>query len=282
MTRGVLKGDLIISGSGDPLFVWEEAIALGNALNQLGIRQVTGNLVITGKFYFNYKSNPLLAGKLLKQGLNSRLWSPAILKQYQTLPENSPKPQIAIAGNVLVQDTLPDSAQLLLHHNSMTLVDILKEMNIYSNNVIAEILAQSVGGAQAIAQKVARIANFPPNEIQLINGSGLGIENRISPHAACAMLIAIERKLQPQSLTIADLFPVAGRDKQGTMLNRNIPSGVTVKTGTLRQVSALSGVISTKERGLIWFAIINHGNNIEKLRRPTRPSFTKAFSTLGN
>jgi len=40
----VLQGDLIITGSGDPFLVWEEVIALGNSLNQLGIKRVTGNL----------------------------------------------------------------------------------------------------------------------------------------------------------------------------------------------------------------------------------------------
>lgn len=41
--NGVLYGDLVIRGGGDPFFVWEEAIALGNSLNQLGIKRVTGN-----------------------------------------------------------------------------------------------------------------------------------------------------------------------------------------------------------------------------------------------
>jgi len=44
-------------------FVWEE-IALGNSLNQLGIKRVTGNLVITSNFAMNYKFNPSVAGQL--------------------------------------------------------------------------------------------------------------------------------------------------------------------------------------------------------------------------
>ena len=35
--NGVLQGDLIVTGGGDPLFIWEEAIAVGNALNRMGI-----------------------------------------------------------------------------------------------------------------------------------------------------------------------------------------------------------------------------------------------------
>jgi serine-type D-Ala-D-Ala carboxypeptidase/endopeptidase (penicillin-binding protein 4) len=80
------------------------------------------------------------------------------------------------------------------------------------------------------------------------------------------MLIALERKLESQPVKVVDLFPVAGRDRNGTMQWRAIPSGVAIKTGTLDRVSALAGVIPTKERGLVWFAIINYGDNIEKLR----------------
>ncbi|MGK7878355.1 MAG: D-alanyl-D-alanine carboxypeptidase [Xenococcaceae cyanobacterium] len=263
---GVLEGDLIINGSGDPLFVWEEAIALGNSLNELGIRRVTGNLVIAGDFYMNYKSNPRVAGGLLRQGLNARLWSPEVITQYRTLPQGTPRPTVAIAGTVQVKESLPDTSRLLLRHQSMTLAQILKQMNIYSNNAIAQMLAQSVGGAKFVSQIAAKAANVPPEEIQLINGSGLGVDNRISPRAACGMLIAIERKLQSEPLRVVDLFPVAGRDQLGTMNGRNIPSGTAVKTGTLRQVSALAGIIPTSERGPVWFAIINHGNNIEFFR----------------
>ncbi len=45
-----------------------------------------------------------------------------------------------------------------------------------------------------------------------------------------------------------------------------MPVGTAMKTGTLREVSALAGVIPTRDRGLVWFAIINRGNGITGLR----------------
>ena len=264
--QGILDGDLIVQGDGDPLLVWEEAIAIANALNHLGISQIKGNLIVTSNFYLNFKSDPQTSGELLKQGLDARRWPSVVQQQYQNLPPGTPRPQLAIAGTVQVRDSLPDTAQFLLRHQSLTLSQLLKQMNIYSNNTMAEMLGQAVGGPSMVAQIAAKAAHVPPNEIQLINTSGLGVENRISPRAVCRMLIALDRKLKSQSITISDLFPVAGRDRQGTMQWRNIPSGIAVKTGTLAQVSALAGVIPTKERGLVWFAIINHGGNIEGLR----------------
>ena len=262
---GVLQGDLIVSGGDDPFFVWEEAISVGNALNDLGIRQVTGNLLVTGKFNMNYKADSALAGRLLRQGFDPRLWSPAVYQQYSTLPSDTPRPRVSISGTVAVSDRVPDEAQLLLRHQSLTLAEILKQMNIYSNNEIAEMLAQSVGGPTAVAQLAALAAHVPPAEIQLVNGSGLGVDNRISPRAVCQMLIAIERHLKSESMTVTDLFPVAGRDRLGTMLNRDLPPGTAVKTGTLNQVSALAGMIPTTD-GPIWFSIINGSGDILEFR----------------
>ena len=215
--NGILQGDLVIQGNNDPFFVWEEAIAVGNALNRLGLRQVTGNLIITGSFAMNYESNPQTAGNLLKQALNSQLWSEEVTAQHQTLPAGTPKPQVAIAGSVQVA-ALPIPKQIaLLRHQSLPLAQILKQMNIYSNNAMAEMLATSVGGSQVVADLASQAAGFPRNEIQLINGSGLGPENRISPRAVSAMFMAIEAYLRPRQMTVADLFPVSGRDV-GTLI----------------------------------------------------------------
>lgn len=270
--NGVLQGDLVVLGSGDPLFVWEEAIAVGNALKRMGIKRVAGNLVIKGNFYMNYNSSPYLAGQMLKQALNATTWpKDATYRYYLSMPKGTPRPQVAIAGTVKVipsDNSQPQevSGELLLRHRSLTLAQILKQMNIYSNNEMSQMLADLLGGAQVVRKLAAKEAGVPESEIQLINGSGLGVDNRISPRAACAMLMAIQRKLQPLGLTIGDLFPVAGSDRDGTMIRRHIPMAAVVKTGTLRNVSALAGVLPTRDRGLVWFAIINRGNDVSALR----------------
>ncbi|MDJ0658417.1 MAG: D-alanyl-D-alanine carboxypeptidase [Crocosphaera sp.] len=264
--NGVLKGDLIVKGSGDPLFVWEEAIAVGNKLNELGIKEVTGNLIIVDNFAMNFKSDRQISGQLLQLALNSNRWTPLIKQQYRTLPPNTPKPQITIQGTVKVENNAPETAKTRLTHQSLTMAELLKQMNIYSNNVMSEMIAESVGGAAVVSEMAAKAAKVDPQEVQLINGSGLGVENRISPRASVGMLMAMEEKLKDNPLGVADLFPMGGRDKTGTVQWRSIPDGVAVKTGTLAQVSALAGVIPTKERGPVWFSIINHGPNVDRFR----------------
>lgn len=254
---GVVQGDLIVQGGGDPFFVWEEAVAVGNALNQAGIRQINGNLIVAGNFAMNFEDNPLRSGTLLKQGLNSSLWPGEAEAQYQQLAPGTPRPQVVIQGEVQV-GAVPANATPILRRQSLPVVDLVKAMNIYSNNVMAQMLADSVGGAAAVAQKVVTLTQIPPNEIQLSNGSGLGPENRISPRAVATMLVAIQRYLKPHNLNIADVFPIAGQDG-GTLEGRQTPSNAVVKTGTLNEVSALAGVLPTRDRSLVWFTIINLG-----------------------
>ena len=272
---GVLQGNLLVEGNYDPFFVWEEAIALGNSLQNLGIRKVTGKLIVNDKFYMNYKSDSLVAGELLLKSLNEKLWSAEIASQYLTLPVGTPRPQIEISGGVEVkergeigkQENISPSVQLLVRHQSLPLEEILRQMNIYSNNYIAQMLADALGGANKVIRIAEEVASVSSEDISLINGSGLGEENRIAPRAVCQMLMAIERLLNDHSLNVVGLFPVGGRDLVGTMENRAIPVGTAVKTGTLNRVSALAGVIPTRDRGRIWFAIINGGSQTEYLRR---------------
>lgn len=89
--NGVLQGDLVIQAGGDPFFVWEEAIALGNSLQAMGINRVTGNLIVSYNFVMNYRFNPLESGQLLKQGLNAATWSQTVTNQYLSLPQGTPR-----------------------------------------------------------------------------------------------------------------------------------------------------------------------------------------------
>ncbi len=264
--NGVLNGDLVIQGGEDPLFVWEEAIAIGNLLNKIGIQRVTGNLIITGKFYMNFESNPQTAGNFLKQGLNSQIWSGEALTQYQTLPPGTPKPQVIIDGVVEVSPTPPENIKLLIRHYSFPLAELVKKMNQYSNNLMADMLAEAVGGYQVVATKAAEFTGVPKEKIQLINGSGLGEENRISPRAATGMFLAINNYLQQYNMSVADVFVIVGKDKGILEERKQLPNFAVVKSGTLNYVSALAGALPTKEKGVVWFTILNKGASVTQLR----------------
>ncbi len=266
--QGILNGDLVIQGAGDPLFVSEDGRALAAALHQMGIQQVNGNLVIVGNFVMNYQKDPKKSGELLKQFLSGTSASqPSVKKQLAKVSAASEKIPVKVMGQVLVTNQLPPEAGAIIRHQSLPLLDILREMNIYSNNDIAQLLADGVGGHDVIMQIAATNAGFAPTGIQLINGSGLGMENQIAPYAASQIFRAIHGLVQPQGLTVADLFPSSGLDTKGSMIDRQLPLGTTVKTGTLNEVSALTGALPTRDRGLVWFTIINRGAKIVELRQ---------------
>ena len=266
LQNGILPGDVIVHGGSDPLFGWESAINLGQQLNQLGINRVTGDLVIETGFVMNFQVEPLVAGELLKQALNSSTWSENISAYYAKLPPGKSRPQVAIDGKVRTNarpSALVPTERLQMR--SLPLNQLLRKMNVHSNNVMAQMMADALGGPAVVSKMAATKAEVDPQEIQLVNGSGLGVENRMSARAVCALFRTIDRLAHQHNLTLGDLFPSAGFD-QGTLEERHVPATSVVKTGTLSTVSALAGVLPTRDRGLVYFALINRGTDISDLR----------------
>jgi D-alanyl-D-alanine carboxypeptidase/D-alanyl-D-alanine-endopeptidase (penicillin-binding protein 4) len=259
-----------VQGGGDPFFVLEDATEVHRALQQLGVKRVAGKLAIVGDFYMNFTTNPLVAGKLLRQALQGgRGGTPSRRgKRGKAQPVKRQAPSeaaIVIAGAVQAVEASGSRQTPLLRRRSLPLVQILKRMNIYSNNAMAEMLMRELGGVDRMIQYAARAAGVPATELHLINGSGLGAANQLAPRTVCALLVAIHNVLRPTEFTIADVFPVAGHDL-GTIRRRQLPTDAVVKTGTLRNVSTLAGVILTRAHGPVWFALINQGVDLGEYR----------------
>ena len=87
-----------------------------------------------------------------------------------------------------------------------------------------------------------------------------------SPRAATRMLLAIDRYLQEYNMSVADVFVIVGKDKGILDERKQLPRFAIVKSGTLDYVSALVGALPTKEKGVIWFTIMNQGSSIMQLR----------------
>jgi len=265
--NGVLVGDLIVQGSGDPLFVWEEGIVLANHLQALGIQQVTGDLLIAGPFTMNFQEDPDDSAAALKQAMTTATWSGEVWNAYRQLEPGTAQPSLQINGSVqqMPAAALDSPPTWIVRHQSLPLVAILKAMNIYSNNVMSQLVADLVGGTRVVAETASIMADLPPGELNLVNGSGLGMDNQMSARAAVAMTVTLQQELSRQGYSIADVLPVSGEDI-GTLIDRRIPLTAAVKTGSLAEVSALAGMIPTAQQGLVWFAIINRGWAIPDLR----------------
>lgn len=274
--NGVLNGDLWLQGGEDPLLVWEEAIALGNLLNQAGIKKVNGNLIIRDKFYMNFETDPVKSGELWREAINANTWSGEAEAAHANLSKNAPKtqpptpiakPQVVITGSVKTGSNIPLNSQLVIRHYSLPLTELVKKMNQYSNNPMAEMIADSVGGGKIVAQKAAMAIEVPESEIQLENGSGLSPKNLISPRAAVGLFLALDKLMAANNLSIADTLTIIGQDP-GVLESRPLPPTGVAKSGTLNTVSALGGVLPTERYGLVWFAVLNNGDiDLDKARR---------------
>jgi D-alanyl-D-alanine carboxypeptidase/D-alanyl-D-alanine-endopeptidase (penicillin-binding protein 4) len=257
---GVLTGDLHIQGGGDPLFVTDEAIALAANLNTLGIRKITGQLIVSGAFAFNLDTNLQTAGEQIKA-----TW-------------NASNPSVVIEGSVVGQaQSESQVGQPLISHASLPLAEILKMMNVYSSNRIAEALTQQLGGAEVLQKIALETGRIAPQEILLKNGSGLGQDNKLSPRAVVGLFQAVQAELRGHKLDLGDVFPVMGQD-HGTVKERQMPRSTTVKTGTLWNTSGLAGVLQTQRYGTVWFAMMNSGNDFTDGFRREQDKFLKRLA----
>jgi len=276
VVNGVLQGDLVVWGGGDPFYVWESAIALGNRLNELGIREIQGNLVVDADrvFVMNFDRDRGWAGELLRQAINSSLWNEEAAQQFSYMPEGTPAPEVKLQGEVVVRP-VPNRADLtiLVAQPSLALVDLLKEMNKFSNNIMADLLADILGGGAKLTTEVQALTDIPPDEITFINGSGLGPENQISARGVCRILNVIAEHLEPQGFGLPDVMPIAAQDA-GTLDYRTLPTGTIAKTGTLWNVSTLGGLVpqgetpadSLSRSPSACFAILNQNGDLNFFR----------------
>jgi serine-type D-Ala-D-Ala carboxypeptidase/endopeptidase (penicillin-binding protein 4) len=272
-----ITGDLIISGR-DPSFHYEHAVMIARELNRLGIRTVTGDLIVAPMFTMNFDWSAQRSGDNLYDTLDAtrrpeaatRAWldERMALKDSQSLQTT---PSLAVMGAVYVAPVPPD-ARMLLTHRSSQLVDIVKVLLCYSNNFMAERLGDTLGGPTGLRQFLISTVGLKPEEVRLASTSGLGI-NRLSPRAMMKVYRALVAELAEHKLLPSDIMPVAGVDP-GTLQKRYTSlmerGSVVGKTGTLGRsdggVSALVGQMHTRDGETLYFIIFNQRGNVYRFR----------------
>ncbi|WP_218081081.1 D-alanyl-D-alanine carboxypeptidase [Anthocerotibacter panamensis] len=267
ISNGVLQGDLYLQGGEDPLFLWEDGFTLGHRLEDMGIRSVTGALVVSGPFWMNFSVNPQASANTLRVALNRGLWSPTVSKRYRSLAAGNhpcclvrPAPAVRIQGIARTVNALPvpPETEPLTVYPSLPLWKIAKRMNAYSSNPLANMLGLTAGGPWAIRQQLSQTWSIPPQAISVETSSGLGRGNKFTPEAVATILNALQGHMDHAGLQLADVLAVKGPEP-GTLHRRGMPAGIVAKTGTLNGVSCLAGVVETSSQGPLRFVLLNQG-----------------------
>jgi D-alanyl-D-alanine carboxypeptidase/D-alanyl-D-alanine-endopeptidase (penicillin-binding protein 4) len=181
-----------------------------------------------------------------------------------------------LAGKVR-DGAVPAGARLAFDNPSPPLAEVVRDINKYSNNVMAEQLFLSLPGAvrgsgnggagptrpedarEALKHWVQeRFGDAAAQALVVDNGSGLSRETRVS-----AQLLA--RLLQqawgsPVMPELMSSLPVSGLD--GTLKRSKAePGRAHLKTGSLRDVAAVAGyVLSDSGKRYVLVAVLNHPN----------------------
>lgn len=275
--NGTVQGNLYVTGR-DPSFHHEHAVMIARQLNSLGIRTITGDLVVARGFTMNFNSSARGSGELLYDTLDATLRSSEATRAWTyertALGDQSSLQTVSslsVMGDVYVGPVAP-GARLLLTHKSSKLTDVLKVLLCYSNNFMAERIGDSLGGKEAVMRQLVTALGIPPSELQLASLSGLGI-NRVTPHALMKILRGLRNELQKNKLSPADIMPVAGIDP-GTLEDRFTgpawQGSVIAKTGTLIRTdggaSSLVGQMKTRNGDTLLFVIVNQHGNVARFR----------------
>ena len=184
---------------------------------------------------------------------------------------------IQVVGPTRLAST-PEGAKLLHRHYSIPLSAMIRVMNNESDNFFAEHVwkaaaAKALGqgsylrGGPASALHFLQVADVPLGELYQMDGSGLSLHNRATPHAMVRALVHAHKA--PYGEAFHASLALAG-ERSGT-LRRLFTStaaarNLHAKTGYINDVRTLSGYVTARNGELIAFCFFYNGRGTSPAR----------------
>ncbi len=203
---------------------------------------------------------------------------------------------IAVAGSTrAVTDDPPARASLLLRRaegeggspfagalavrESPPLGDLVTEINHRSDNLSAELGFRSIGravggagsfasGADAVTQVLSGEAGISPASVRITDGSGLSEDDEATPRALVELLAYERRAPAADRDAFWRSLPEPGAGLGRRMTGTEADGRLRAKTGTMRDVSALTGYVTAAGGEELAFSIVvNHMSRIRRARQ---------------
>lgn len=318
VSGSVVRGDLWLVGSGDPLLTTRsypltekyptitptDVEQLVDALVALGVTAIEGSVVGDESLYDAERYVPswgdgirsVEAGPLGALMINDGAISGSPIKPANpALAAASEFTKLLASRGIAVRDApevgvSSSDTPLIASLESVTMREVVTEMLVNSDNNTAELLVKEIGrvgrgsatridGLNVIASKIAEWG-LPGEGVALLDGSGLDRTNYLT----CDLLAQLlERDGQDGLVTTA----LATAGKTGTLRDVFLsgPGSGTMraKTGTLNGVKSLSGMFPLDDGRSTVFALIMNGSGTSTVNfyRPIWNNLVTALS-FGN
>ena len=160
-------------------------------------------------------------------------------------------------GKLLVR-AMPENAIKVLEQPSMPLGESIRDINKWSNNLMARQLlltlaaednpynATEAHGAEVVSQQLKAL-QLPNDSLVIENGSGLSRIERISAQQLGAMLVkAFHRPVMAELIASLPILGVDGTTET-RMQTSQAQAQIHIKTGSINGVSALAGYVLNQQ-----------------------------------
>jgi D-alanyl-D-alanine carboxypeptidase/D-alanyl-D-alanine-endopeptidase (penicillin-binding protein 4) len=299
---GVYTGDIYLRGGGDPTFGTRAFIKkffgagasiedLANELEATGITEIDGRVIgdesrfdsLRGipdsGFGFDGDLGAALSALTFDRGL-ANIKGTAIQRNpplfaAQQMARALKARHIRITTKSAV-GSAPGEAKVLASVQSPPLSTVLRLQNKESDNFFAETMLKdlaSVNGAQGTTARGAaaavRYAARLGSRVSMVDGSGLDRRDQAAPKEVVDLLEGERKRSSNEFNALLNSLPIAGRD--GTLVDRmrrgSARGRCHAKTGTLSNVSTLSGYCFSRGGDVLEFSLLMNLVNVNSAHR---------------
>ncbi len=274
MEKGIVQGDLVFKGGGDPLLTRERVYQLARELRRMGMTKVMGHIQLDqsaydGQRYGNGWENTSVdtTPPVLPLSVNfNREDNGKITRDPERLAKEI---IIEVFGEVGIsvegKSGLKDTPTKLLSWDSPPLRMLVADINKYSNNFMVEMLTKKFGegswnrGTKRILEFYAQVFGLGPGQLYLTDGSGLSKENRVSAQTLAIVLRGAWFDFEVGPEFVSSLKIIGGEPWKLRVKDPNLARRVRVKSGHLDAVNTLCGFIQMPDGTWRVFAIMLNG-----------------------